>query len=750
MMLKETDLEKNRYLDFNDAQDNPVMTGQSEQTQARPLCAKRIRADLEAQLEDVLSYLLPNGRFYEKHFEVGDVDGSQGSSLRVTLTGNKRGLWHDFATGEGGDIFDLWAAHHHLDIKTQFNHVLASTGHWLGLSASNDSVNMQIKPNTQATPSAYYYDELGKPTAKWDYYNAEKKLIACVYRYDTPHGKQYRPWDVVNRKHRAPNPRPLYNQPGVKEATQIVLVEGEKAANSLIEQGIAATTAMFGAKAPITKTDWSPLKGKQVVIWPDNDTAGKRYAVAVSRHLAKSMWLSSLSILTIPEDKPDKWDAADAVAQGVDVNAFIAHHQQSCEVNLSLLPAYTLGQLLDDTSPMPADLIAPRVLTPGGLMVLAGAPKVGKSDFLLSLLSHMAAGHPFLGLAPPRPLRIFYLQTEVGYHYLRERSQQLTFDNTAWALIRKNLVVTPQLNVLLNKEGVNKVKNTIQCYFSDNPIDIIVVDPLRNVYDSGDDDNDENKNNGMLFFLTKRLDALRDKLNHDAAIILAHHTRKLRKRELTEDPFQALSGASSLRGYYSTGMVLFKEDEDLSPRKLVFELRNGKELNPKYIDKVDGQWRELDPNSKRLVKDKHARQLEAESNRKKNAILQLIYDEARAGRLYTINQFSETFEYKSGLGGVENIRKRLDALATQGKIKFSKDTSLYGTKTPLRSKFGFLCVEGMQFDEGKTDIHPETGEMLMTLKTVYPTHYKCGLTSKALPMKDKRNWHSNRKGEAGK
>ena len=76
------------------------------------------------------------------------------------------------------------------------------------------------------------------------------------------------------------------------------------------------------------------------------------------------------------------------------------------------MPAFTLGALLDDQSPMPEDIIAPRVLTPGGLLVLGGAPKVGKSDLLISWLVHMAAGVPFLGFTPPRPLWIFYLQVQ--------------------------------------------------------------------------------------------------------------------------------------------------------------------------------------------------------------------------------------------------------------------------------------------------------------------------------------------------
>ena len=59
------------------------------------------------------------------------------------------------------------------------------------------------------------------------------------------------------------------------------------------------------------------------------------------------------------------------------------------------LERYPLRMLMADTSPMPEDIIAPRVLTPGGLLVLGGAPKVGKSDFLISMLVHMAAGVPF-------------------------------------------------------------------------------------------------------------------------------------------------------------------------------------------------------------------------------------------------------------------------------------------------------------------------------------------------------------------
>jgi hypothetical protein len=69
----------------------------------------------------------------------------------------------------------------------------------------------------------------------------------------------------------------------------------------------------------------------------------------------------------------------------------------------------------------------------------------------------------------------------------------------------------------------------------------------------------------MPFFLSQRVERLRDAVNPDAGIFLAHHTRKLGKKQFEEDPFQALAGAGSLRGYYSTGVMLHRPDESRTP-----------------------------------------------------------------------------------------------------------------------------------------------------------------------------------------
>ncbi len=244
----------------------------------------------------------------------------------------------------------------------------------------------------------------------------------------------------------------------------------------------------------------------------------------------------------------------------------------------------------------------------------------------------------------------------------------------------------------------------------------------------------------MLFFLQHRLDALREAVNGEAGIILAHHTRKMQKKQLAEDPFQALSGASSLRSYYTTGVMLFREDERQSRRQLLFELRNGSRVEGKCIDKVNGQWRELEANSKRLIKDKYSAKLDAERRRKQEAILQIIHEQARLGRVYTMNQFCQAFENSAGLGGTDTIRGRLDVLATKGHVKFFKNANDYGLPNPARTKYGFLCVEEMHMGKGKEKVNPKTGEITATLQRVYPTHYKCKQTAAVLPVEDQTVW----------
>ena len=106
------------------------------------------------------------------------------------------------------------------------------------------------------------------------------------------------------------------------------------------------------------------------------------------------------------------------------------------------------------------------------------------------------------------------------------------------------------------------------------------------------------------------MEVLRDHIDPDCGVILVHHTKKLSKQQVKDDPFLALSGASALRGFYTSGLILHRPDEDRSERKLEIELRNGPALPAKVIDKVGGAWVEINPMNERLVRqDRSARSM---------------------------------------------------------------------------------------------------------------------------------------------
>jgi twinkle protein len=69
-----------------------------------------VSKQLAQRAEGVASYLLPNGKRVGSEWKAGSVNGESGDSLGVHLSGDKAGVWCDFAGGESGDLIDLWAA----------------------------------------------------------------------------------------------------------------------------------------------------------------------------------------------------------------------------------------------------------------------------------------------------------------------------------------------------------------------------------------------------------------------------------------------------------------------------------------------------------------------------------------------------------------------------------------------------------------------------------------------------------------
>ena len=105
-----------------------------------------------------------------------------------------------------------------------------------------------------------------------------------------------------------------------------------------------------------------------------------------------------------------------------------------------------------------------------------------------------------------------------------------------------------------------------------------------------------------------------------------------------------------MRGYYTSGVLLYKPELENNDRHLIFELRNGKEIPTKIINKTDGVWAEVNPLSIPITKQHYGNKLNAERDRREQLIMDILEDEASMGRAYSINAFCEAFDGEKGLG----------------------------------------------------------------------------------------------------
>jgi hypothetical protein len=264
--------------------------------------------------------------------------------------------------------------------------------------------------------------QLGEYHAHWDYHSAAGSLIMRVCRWEQPGGKKdIRPltktadgWKWVHH----PNPRPLFQLDRLTNEPEaaVIMVEGEKtaaAAQKLFPDHVATTWP--GGASSTGQIDMAVLAGRDVILVPDCDAAGRKAMSWMQTHLktvARSVRVVDPAAF-VP-NLPEKWDLADALAEKRDVSAW-------------LIPA---------AAPAPTrhpmrwrDL---QLLTPPdrpwqvahwlgiGTTLLAGRGGIGKTLLAQTLATALALGRNFLD-AIEIPKRVLFWACEDDHDELWRR-----------------------------------------------------------------------------------------------------------------------------------------------------------------------------------------------------------------------------------------------------------------------------------------------------------------------------------------
>jgi hypothetical protein len=275
----------------------------------------------------ILYQLFPNGSLKQGEFSVGDIHGNPGKSFKFSI---QKRVGTDFASNEpGGDIIDIYSrkfgSSPHAaakEIERKFlaggcmpkrerpsKRLMQSQERWIG---GSEPEGLIWKDKTLGHPSNLhvYRNEIGEP-------------ILVEARFDKPSGeKEFRQHSYSSDGRWVPCipkdlPRPLYNLRAIVESDndrEVLLVEGVKcvkAAEWILGGDGPICTTWPGGCGNAGKVDVSPLKGRRIVIWPDNDQPGRGAANKLTEQLLALGCM--VRIVTLPPSMPDGWDIADAV-----------------------------------------------------------------------------------------------------------------------------------------------------------------------------------------------------------------------------------------------------------------------------------------------------------------------------------------------------------------------------------------------------------------------------------------------------
>ena len=306
------------------------------------------------------------------------------------------------------------------------------------------------------------------------------------------------------------------------------VVEGEKSADSAAKlfPELVATTPPHGSKSP-HKADWSPLKGRHVVVWPDNDEPGSKYAETVLR-LCTDSGAASVAIVQVPPGFPPKWDLADVLwpAPGREMpEGWTPERLQELLDNARpvepkdsrRLHAVDIGDFLSMEIP-PREMVLAPVLPSQGLTMLYAARGVGKTFVGLGMAYAVATGGAFFRWQAPEPRKVLYVDGEMPASAMQERLAQIVqgaeIEPPSADYLR---VITPDLQ----EDGIPDISSTkgqaaIEDYLEG--VSLVIVDNLSTLCRYGRENEAESWEPMQEWLLSLR--------RRGFSVLLVHHAGK--------------------------------------------------------------------------------------------------------------------------------------------------------------------------------------------------------------------------------
>ena len=288
-------------------------------------------------------------------------------------------------------------------------------------------------------PKDIRHARLGTPSAIWAYRDIDGHILGYACRFDqSDGGKVVLPFtygrDAAGRESwqwkAFSEPRPLYGAERLvmlPHNAPVLIVEGEKtaeAARKLFPDSLILTWP-GGCKA-VSKAGWSILKGKNVVLWPDNDLPGSAAMTEIIDSLLPIA--SQVRYVTPPPDTKKGWDLADALIEGWTsefAQQWIADHSQTYHLQAQqpdksegapkvVMPTVVplkIKRCIQEDPPL-RKFYAKYYLPAGTVGIVNGTGATGKSYLLLLKCVALSLGRSIPPFDISEPVKVMILNVE--------------------------------------------------------------------------------------------------------------------------------------------------------------------------------------------------------------------------------------------------------------------------------------------------------------------------------------------------
>lgn len=195
------------------------------------------------------------------------------------------------------------------------------------------------------------------------------------------------------------------------------------------------------------------------------------------------------------------------------------------------------------------DWLIPGILQRQGIMVVSGKPGVGKTQFTMQALIHIALGKPMVGWQIDAPRRVAFVSMEMGSAEIKIFQDEMSTILSAeeQTLLQKNFLIIPIGQALLFDQSADR--KAIETFLETYKPEVAAFDSLSKTTMNS---LDESSTKAVMDFA----DHIR--MDHDCSVIFIHHDRKAqignRKPKSLEDvygSFYITATATTVIGMWS-------------------------------------------------------------------------------------------------------------------------------------------------------------------------------------------------------